>query len=606
MSKPSDDLKRWRVLRSPLALRLSALLVPGAFLFASRTLALEGAADAAHAALACSVFLLTAFGVGALCARLGLPRLTGYLVTGVVMGPEGAVLISDAAVEDLRIFPGAAIALIALTAGSEISLRSLRPLLRSVGWITVVGVIGTAALLSGAAFVAAPYLPFTASFGTVERLAIAAVLGVTMVTASPAVAVALRDELEADGPVSRTVLGVVVIADLVVILLFAVTSALAKSVFGSGPEVAETAVELGWEIGGSCTVGVAAGFVLSLALRAPKLRAAPFVVAAAIVLAEGAQRTHLDPLLVALAAGLFVRNLTTVGDRLRRAIADASVPVYVVFFALAGATVQVEAFAVVGIPAALFALVRAAGYLATVPVAARLARAPVEIQRWAAFGLLPQAGLALALAMLFARTFPEFGADAATMIFGVVALNEAIAPVLYRLALVHSGEVGRRRAPVTDPAGQAPGSATPAPRLVTAYFRGGVWFFEPRARSTLGAWLSCEPVETLLEPSPDTKLGAVLTGLLELAPQENVPHPPERSGPRSALLAKAGVSSWKSFSASARACDVALENGTLRLSPCQRRGQAFLPLRAEQITVTWPVERVSLARELREAFRRCV
>ncbi|HUS63550.1 MAG TPA: hypothetical protein VMZ28_03365, partial [Kofleriaceae bacterium] len=69
-------------------------------------------------------------------------------------------------------------------------------------------------------------------------------------------------------------------------------------------------------------------------------------------------------------------------------------------------------------------------------------RAPDVVRKYGGFGLMPQAGLALALALLFTRTFPQFGAAASALVFGVVALNELIAPVLFRLALVRSGEAG--------------------------------------------------------------------------------------------------------------------------------------------------------------------
>jgi hypothetical protein len=66
------------------------------------------------------------------------------------------------------------------------------------------------------------------------------------------------------------------------------------------------------------------------------------------------------------------------------------------------------------------------------------------VRRFAGFGLLPQAGLALALSMLFGKTFPEFGAEAGALTLGVVAINELVAPAVYRYALIHSGEAGKR------------------------------------------------------------------------------------------------------------------------------------------------------------------
>ena len=99
--------------------------------------------------------------------------------------------------------------------------------------------------------------------------------------------------------------------------------------------------------------------------------------------------------------------------------------------------------AIVGLPALVFVVLRALGFIGGARLAARIAGAPESVRRWLGFGLLPQAGLALALSLLLARTFPQFGEEAGMMALGVVALNELVAPVLYRWALVRSGETGR-------------------------------------------------------------------------------------------------------------------------------------------------------------------
>jgi len=271
------------------------------------------------------------------------------------------------------------------------------------------------------------------------------VLAVTTVAQSPAVVVALRDETEAEGPVARTALGVVVLADLVVIVLFALASAFAKSVLGGDADVLRTMRELGWELFGSLGVGVVVGVVVAIYLRQVRGSAALFLLAACIGVAEIGSRVHLDPLLVALAAGMLLRNVTELGDRLLHEVEGAALPVYVVFFAVAGATIHLDVLPLVWLPALAIVGTRAFGLLAGTRLAARVAGAPPEVGRYAGFGLLPQAGLALALAMLFARTFPTFGEGAAALTLGVVAINEVVAPVFFRLALLRSGEAGQRR-----------------------------------------------------------------------------------------------------------------------------------------------------------------
>ena len=119
---------------------------------------------------------------------------------------------------------------------------------------------------------------------------------------------------------------------------------------------------------------------------------------------------------------------------------------YVVFFAVTGATVHINELLIVGIPAMALVLTRAAGFYGLGWLATTIAKAPETVRRNAGFGLMPQAGLALALALLFVKTFPHFGAEGSALVLGVVAMNEMVAPVLYRWALVRSGEAGQSKA----------------------------------------------------------------------------------------------------------------------------------------------------------------
>ncbi len=425
-------------------MRLLYVLIFAGLMHAARSFAPEMSVGggAAGTALACGYLLLSAFLMGSVFKSLRLPRLTGYLVTGIVVGPQVLNLVSAPMVSNLQIFNGVATALIALTAGVELDLAAMKPLLKSMLWLTSVAVCGTICLISAAVFLLQGRLPFLQHLPALQVAAISVVLGVTMVAQSPAVVVALQSEMAADGPLTRTVLGVVVISDLLVIVLFAVVSSIAKSFLGSKTDALHTAGALTWEVLGSITIGACVGLILSIYLRFVKGRAALFVLAAAFLVAEVGQRINLDPLLVALAAGVFIRNATAQGKRLQDEIEISSLPVYVVFFAVAGATVHIRELLVVGIPALVLVSTRASGFIGLGRVATTLADAPDTVKKYIGFGLMPQAGLALALALLFVKTFPRIGAQASALIFGGVAINEMIAPVLYRFALVRSGEAG--------------------------------------------------------------------------------------------------------------------------------------------------------------------
>lgn len=446
-------------------MKVLLLLVFGLLMQAARVFAPSAGAGSAAATttLAAGYLWLTAFLAGSLFKRFGLPKLTGYLAAGIVIGPQVLGLLDHHMVDHLKIFNGVAVALIALTAGTEMHMPTMRPLLRSVAWITVFAVLGTTVLLSGVVYLAREMLPFMEGLDMAQAIALSLVLGVTMVAQSPSVVVALRDETDADGPLIRTVMGVVVLADLVVILMFAMVSSLAQGMFGAQTDVLSTAGKLSWELLGSMGAGIVIGLVIGAYLRRIKTSGALFVVAVCFVVAEVGQRMHLDPLIVALAAGIFIRNTTDLGERLHHDIEQASLPVYVAFFGVAGATIHLDVLATVGPAAALFVATRAFGFQIGNRVAAWKSGAPDVVRRHGGFGLMPQAGLALALALLFTKTFPQFGAPASALVLGVVALNELIAPVLFRISLIKSGEAGQRG----RPAGQVP-AREPVPATVPA------------------------------------------------------------------------------------------------------------------------------------------
>lgn len=419
-------------------MRVVLLLLLGALMAAVTGFSDDAAGVGSSTALALGYLVLSAYFAGLLVQRVGLPRLTGYLATGLIVGPEVLGLVGLEALDNLSIFTGAAVALIALTAGLELDLRSLRPLLPLLGWITLVAVFGTAITITAALFLARPWIGFLAGLEPLSALSVAAMLAVIVVAQSPAVVVALKTELRADGPLTRSMLAVVILADLVVVVLFAAASALAQLSLGNG-DAAGGFGHVVWELLGSAVAGCAVGLVTATFLARVGHSTELFVLALCVTVAEVGRQIGLDPLLVALGAGLWVRNASPRAPDLHHAIENAALPVYLVFFAIAGAAIHLSAVAAVAPLAGALVTIRAIGFLAGARVAGRLARAPDLVRRYVGFGLLPQAGLALALSLLMQRAFPQL-AEAATLTLAVVAFNELIAPAVLRAVLARSGE----------------------------------------------------------------------------------------------------------------------------------------------------------------------
>lgn len=407
--------------------------------------------------------LIASWFAGRIFSTVGLPKLTGYLAMGILAGPLLG-LLAPSTVSNMGLVNGMATALIALTGGSEMDFRAMRPLFKSIAWISLIAVVGTAIALSGLTWVLAPYLPFMDGVTPLARIAISCVVGIVIVAQSPAVVVAIRAETGADGPVARTSLGVVVLADLLVIVLFAIASASTDAVLSGTSDFVRTAREMGWELFGSLGIGVAIGAILAGWLRFVGERGLDlFVLLVCFVAAEVGRRVHLDPLLVMLAAGMFVENVSRRGEVLRRAYEDASLPVYILFFTVAGASVELGELPTFAMPVGVLLVARAAGLVLGTRVAAQIASAPPAVGRFVGLGLLPQAGLAIALAQLLSRTFPTFGAGAAGLVLAIVAINQLVTPVLFRLALVRSGEAAGSAPIAEEPATEDDATDTDEP-----------------------------------------------------------------------------------------------------------------------------------------------
>ncbi|MEI8255240.1 MAG: cation:proton antiporter [Deltaproteobacteria bacterium] len=399
-------------------------------------------------ALGFGFIVLAALQTGTLFASMRLPRLTGYLLTGVLCGPEVGRLLTARMVEGLGVVNGVAIGLIALSAGVELNLSVIKPRLRSIAVIGAVALAFAMVATTLTTLLLAQRLPFLQGMNGTQRLAVAITLGVVFASLSPAVAIAILEETHSAGPVSESVLGVVVLADIAIIVLFAIVHSLAAGVFGVAAAAGGMQPVMGVmiEVFGSMLVGVVVSIALALYIRRVKTRFALFVLAVCFVCAQVGAQLHLDVLIICLTAGLLLENVWKVkGETVHRALGPAVLPVFAVFFAVAGARLHVHELRVIGPLAVVFVAVRAGSLFAGARIGASMANAEPAVRRWMPFGTLPQAGVSVGLAVLIERHFTTWGGAARGLILSVITLNELIGPVLLRMALVRAGEAGKRK-----------------------------------------------------------------------------------------------------------------------------------------------------------------
>jgi Kef-type K+ transport system membrane component KefB len=395
-------------------------------------------------ALALGFALIAATLLGEVAERLRLPRLSGYLAFGLLCGPYMLNLITSTMARELQAVNGLAIALIALIAGLEINVHRLRSrlwALVTVGALTILIMY----LTLGTVFVtiAWPWLPIMPQATGFERLAIGLVFTAIVVSFSPTVTIAVIAESRARGPLSELVMAIVVIADLVLILAFTLSMQLARTLTTAGSEGIDISVRLAWEIGGSLAFGALLGAVFAIYLRAVGRELTLVLLSLCAAISAAGRMLHFEPLLAAVAAGLVIENIAPArADALRDAVERSALPVLVIFFAAAGASLHVDALAVIGGAAAAVSLARLAAIRAGTAIALRVARIQDAVSSMMWMGLVSQAGVTLGFTIIVAAEFPEWGPSVQTLIVAMIALHEVAGPILFKAALTRAGEVG--------------------------------------------------------------------------------------------------------------------------------------------------------------------
>lgn len=382
--------------------------------------------------------LLAASVAGHLAAEVGLPRITGFILVGILAGPSLLGLLPAVAVDDLRLIDRFALALIAMLAGGELRTEDLRPQARTilVTTLVVTGVVwvGVAATV----LAVRPLVPFLADLPLSASVGVALLLGIWAANSSPDLTVAVIEEKHAKGPLAEVILGVTIVKDVVVIVLFTMTLVLVTPLLNpEEPFSAHALVDLAREVGGALVVGAGLGWIFSVYLGGgdgtPRSPVATFLFAYVLVVV--ATELHVELLLTGVAAGFVIENLSPAGDKMIEGIRSVAVVIFAFFFAIAGASLDLDAVLRFGVAAVIIFLARALLTRWATGYGAKLAGASDEIRTGAWKGLISQGGVSLGLVLLIRDGFPEVGAGVVALAMAVIIGNILGGPVLLGRAL---------------------------------------------------------------------------------------------------------------------------------------------------------------------------
>jgi Trk K+ transport system NAD-binding subunit/Kef-type K+ transport system membrane component KefB len=392
---------------------------------------------------------LAAKKIGEWFSRVGLPYITGYLLTGIIAGPFVLGLLPGEATSTLRYIDELALGIIAFVAGSELYLVEIRSRLRSIGWISG-GLLFFGLLISGVAiYFLTEAIPFTQGMDTASRLAVAILGGVILLALSPASTIAVIKEVRAKGPFTSTILGVTVTMDVVIIVAFAVAVAVASALLeGIGFNLTAIGllfIDLAAAVGLGYLIGKLLDFILGTTLDR-RLKTGLVLLIGYLIFWLGLTiielshnllpfEIHIEPLLVAMIGGFMVTNFTNHREQFEEILHGIGPLVYVAFFTLTGVAIKLDILmATWTIAVALFGIRILSIFVGSFVGSRRAGESPL-FQRNAWLGLITQAGIALGLAREVALEFPTLGDAFATMVISVVVLNEIFGPLFLKWAL---------------------------------------------------------------------------------------------------------------------------------------------------------------------------
>jgi trehalose-6-phosphate synthase/Kef-type K+ transport system membrane component KefB len=423
--------------------RIAAVaLVVGAVLW-TRHIGTNISSEPRTTALALGFTLIVALVMGNLLGRFRLPRLSGYVLFGVLIGPYLGNVITEPVTRQLQAVTGLATTLIALIAGLMINVDRLRQQLAAIVTMTGLTLMFAAGGLFAAAWFTWPWLPVAPDAAGLQKLAMVLLLVVSVISFSPTMTAAVIAETGARGRLSELVLAVVVLADVAVLVLFSLSMQLARLAAGSSAASdVNVLVRLIWEIGGAVAFGSLVGAAFALYLRYVGREVTLVLIGVCVLLTQVGATQRLEPLLAALTAGLVIENLAVAeGDALKAAVQRGALPVLVVFFVAVGSSLRIETLTTLGAVAVGIAVLRLILIRLGTFAGMKMSGITPRVGAYVWTGLISQAGITLGLTAIMAAEFPGWGGQIQLLLIAMIVMHELIGPVLFRNGLLRAGDL---------------------------------------------------------------------------------------------------------------------------------------------------------------------
>lgn len=407
-----------------------------------------------EALLSLSIALLAGLMLSRLTKKLDLPAVTAYLVAGILVGPYclGSIGIgglgfgSMEEVHSYSIICDVALGFIAFSIGNEFRLSHLKKIGRQA---TIVGILQAVVttLVVDAALIGLHF-----AIPEVLTVEAAVILGAIASATAPAATLMVVKQYKAKGPVTDMLLPVVALDDAVGLMIFAISFGIARAMNAGEMDIISVIVEPLLEVVLSLLLGAVMGVVFHIFERffhsnSKRISVSIGFVLLTIALSQmtfniGGVHIAFSSLLTAMMLGTIFCNICDFSEELMERVDKWTAPLFVMFFVLSGAELELNVFGnllmvLVGV---VYIIARSVGKYSGAYVSAKISGCDEKIVKYLGITLLPQAGVALGMAMK-AKTFGEIGDMVATITLFAVLIYELVGPALTKTALLRAGDI---------------------------------------------------------------------------------------------------------------------------------------------------------------------
>lgn len=382
-----------------------------------------------------AIMLAAALLAGKVVKKLKLPNVTGYLVIGLLIGPYCLDVLSEELLDSMTLVTELALGCIAFSIGAEFKISFLRKIGKAP---IVIGVLEGL----GAVFVVDAVL-LILGYDVTFALAMGAIASATAAAST----LMIVKQYKAKGPVTSTLLPVVALDDAVALIAFGLSMAVANVISSHGEApIGKLLIEPVKEIFGGLLFGAFLGLVMVYAVRWYTGRGNRLAITILMICfcVGVSDMVGFSSLLACMMLSTVFVNLSKYRDEIYEPLDRITPPIYMMFFIISGASLDVTIITSVGLVGAVYVIGRVVGKVLGTVIGAKISKAPKVVSKWLGLTLVPQEGVAIGLATSAAVSLPEYGAKIQTIVLCGVVIYELVGPVITKTALKKAGELNEK------------------------------------------------------------------------------------------------------------------------------------------------------------------